>query len=263
MLFLADQDRWIGAARTFAFGAALVVVAVTLLPEAVAALGLWALGIALLAYLVPVAFDALRHRSTVAAASTGLGFELGFAAVWLHQAFDGLQMGAVDHTLGPGVVLAIATHGAPLVAAAVLASSRTEGRRRALARGGVLLVGTCVGVALGNALPVDLVDGAGPLMRAAIAGLLLHVVTHDLADAAPRDTAGRLADAVAFVVGVSLPWLLLHSAPAHDHGGPALPTDGRALLCIALAGLWLAWAWPHGVRGTLARWRHGTFRRQD
>jgi ZIP family zinc transporter len=234
VLLLPSRSAHLGPARALAVGAALAVVGGELMPSGVDALGPVALLIVAVGVALPRAVD--RALARMQARAGAGGFELGFAALVAHQVSDGLQMG-VARTLGPGVVLAIAAHGAPLVAAATLASARVRGGGRAAARGAVLVAATGVGVLACGLVDEARLAAAAPVVGVALAGLLVHAVTHGLADDPPRDTADRAVETAAFLLGIGGTLGLLHGVYAGDgHHGHDHPGFAAALLALAGAG---------------------------
>lgn len=162
------RPRWVVIARLTAFGAALAVVFGLLLPESAARLGALAWLLAAAGFLAPVVIERVTRRD---------GEQLAFAGLLVHQVVDGVQIGLIGH-LGPAVTLAIGAHGAPLVAAALLATAARDGVRRATFEGVTFLGATCAGVAIGVLVPGAVVDPFAAHVQALISGLLLHVVWH-------------------------------------------------------------------------------------
>ncbi|MCB9680422.1 MAG: permease [Alphaproteobacteria bacterium] len=244
---LHGRQRLVGTARSLALGAALAVVLAELLPAAADAVGPAALLLAAATMLVPVAAERALARWTVAGVADRAGlqarFTFGYLGVAVHQLVDGLQIGAGGPLLGLGVVAAIAIHGAPLVAAAVLASARAEGVRRATWRGLGLVLATGVGVVLGAVVPTEALAPAEPWLRAVIAGLLVHVVVHDLGVDLPTTPLGRVLDLAGFGLGVALPLTLLHGGHAHQsHAAHGHLAFGGSLWSLAVEVAPVVWA---------------------
>jgi hypothetical protein len=78
------------------------------------------------------------------------------------------------------VALAIALHTTPLIAVAVLGYTRRMGARAAALRALALAAATALGVGLGVRADAPGLDVWLPWLEASIAGLMLHVVAHDL-----------------------------------------------------------------------------------
>lgn len=230
----------LGAARTFALASALAIVVMELVPSAVESLGVGALLVTALALWLPGALG--RGLASVAGHLPGL--VLGAIGLGVHQLFDGAQMGAATVTLGLGVVIALAAHVSPLVAVTVLSAERHGGRRLGVAVGVAMVVATLIGFAGGSALQGAFAS-VESWLRAAIAGFLLHVVGHDIAEDLPEGVVGRSADLVAAVVGFAVVVLfadgghVVEAHAHHGHGGFAMSlftlTNESAL--VLLAGL--------------------------
>jgi len=211
----ARLGPFLGPARTFAFAAALSVVLANLLPEAAAAAGAPALGLFAAGLLAPWLLERALRRLRPSTAPAGRWLALG--ALGLHQAMDGVQVGAAGlDGSGAGVALAVAAHTTPLVAVALLPARPRPGRLLA-----GLLAATALGVILGHPLAAHpaLTAVQAPL-QAALAGLLLHLLGHGLEGGAPGTPAARTADLLALVAGLILP-LAGHMLGLDHHHGPA------------------------------------------
>ncbi|MCB9662920.1 MAG: hypothetical protein H6732_02325 [Alphaproteobacteria bacterium] len=233
-LVLGPRAALLGPARAVAAGAALAVVLAELLPHAVESLGAGALLLAVGAGLLPLAADRALARAARDLPAGRSARELGFAALVAHQLVDGLQAGAA-RTLGLGVVFAIALHGAPLVAAAVLA---WPDRRRAAVRGLGLVAATAAGVLLTLAVSDAALAGATPWVGALVSGFLAHVVLHDLARDRPEALARRGGEALALLggAGATLAVLATGGHAAHGAGGVAIGLVGLLALFRFAAG---------------------------
>jgi len=179
LAFLPGASRSLGPLRWVALIAAGVVVFVEMLPEAWEVLGVPSLALFLAGLLVPAGLERLAMRVSVQRGE-GVGLELAGVGLSLHQLADGLQVGAagVSEVGGPGLVLAIAAHTAPLIAVAVLGFVEHSGRGGALFRAGLLALATAVGVAVGHSGAAELSETMTACLEAGLAGLLLHVLTH-------------------------------------------------------------------------------------
>jgi hypothetical protein len=193
-------ERVVGLTRVVALVAALVVVLVVLLPDAAAVLGPEALVGFSVGALGPVAVDRgwkrLRRRLRPAEEAAeegahhhehGLGVEVAFGGLLLHQVVEGFELGA----LGPAgiplpLVLAIAAHTTPLVAAAVLGFALHDGRRSANLRALALIGVSAAGVAAGTVASAGWPPTVSAWIQAVLAGLLLHLLGHDLREQRAR-----------------------------------------------------------------------------
>jgi hypothetical protein len=125
----------------------------------------------------------------------------------VHHVGDGLGLGAYASLPGGAeqhadVMLALAVHTVPLVAVVAFAFQRTGGSRRALNAAAGLAGASVLGVVLSGIVPGALVEQFSPWVAALVAGLLVHVVTHDLERDLPAGFGGRGLDAVAAILGV-------------------------------------------------------------
>jgi ZIP family zinc transporter len=216
--------------RSFALAAVVVAVIGHLLPEAIAVGGAGAAIVFVAGLAIPhVASKAIGYRRHVR-----LSAELGFVGVLLHQVGDGLVLGTVTGEGHAGhahwdVVAGIAVHTIPLTAAVTLTVIATHGRRAAVARSGMLIAATLAGIAATRAIETAAIAEATPWINAAVAGLLIHILTHDLPT--PERTRGARAFEVAAVAaGIALPLLGGHDV---DHGSALLDVLGDLALAVS------------------------------
>jgi len=230
----------------FATVAAAAIALLHLLPEAIAEAGWGALVAALLALLLPVAVERLfPHKVESEDNATLL---VGLAAVLVHQAGEGTAIASLARTgeLGTSIVLAIAAHTVPLamvVAMRALAAYDQDKHRRlsALVSLSLMAIATVMG-----ALSLDLVGASRiasvrPWLVAAVAGFLLHALSHTPREAHPSTTKARVVDAFAGLVGLFVALFgISHEKWVHD-----VPFALRALGLVVLVSGALAKAfWP-------------------
>ena len=196
---------WVGPLRTGALASAVVVVVLALLPEAAHELGGWALVAFAVGLVGPMVLQRLKGPSSL---------DLAFWGLLLHQVLDGVQISAAEVLSQGGLVvaLALAAHTTPLVASVGFSDRKRLGLRRALVRTGLLGLATAVGVVLGMQTASEAFHPFTPWVQAGLAGLLLHVLTHDLSADRPTG-AFRLVELLAACLGLVLPAALLM-----DHG---------------------------------------------
>jgi zinc transporter ZupT len=203
---------------TFAMVGSAAIALLHLLPEAIAEVGWLALGAAAAGFLVPFGIERLvpspkahahGHAHHGHAHTDGPALLVGYLAVLLHQAGEGTAVASLSRAgeLKPTIVLAIAGHTVPLaMVVAIQALEHVEGPKKRVVAA-LALVG-CALSTVGGALSLDLVGAARlatvrPWLVAAVAGLLLHALTH-----APKvgeeGARSRVTEIVAGLVGLSL-----------------------------------------------------------
>jgi uncharacterized membrane protein YraQ (UPF0718 family) len=205
------RPRVLVPVRSFALAAVLFVVVTHLLPEAIEAGGPWALVV----FAAGVAAPQLIGRiGTSVGRHARVATELGFLGVVLHQIGDGLALGALRGE--SAVVIAIGVHTVPLAAAVTLGMVELHGTRGAIVRAAVLGVATIGGVVVAGTGGTMLAADVAPWINAAVAGLLVHVLSHDLPTPARAGTAPPI-ELLAIAAGVAVPILAAHGE--HGTGG--------------------------------------------
>jgi ZIP family zinc transporter len=231
--------RALGPLRTLALTAVIAVVALHLLPEALAELGVlglavFAAGLALPRWLGWITGRRAGHGSDENAPhglGERLGLELGFWGLLVHHLGDGLALGAYSRVDARGhshgdVLFALVLHTVPLVAVVAAGYARRDGRRVAISRSAQLALASVVGVFAARLVPEALVSGAQAWIAAGVSGLLLHGLTHDLGRDLPTDRAGRAFDLAMAAVGAALGVL---GAVLDAHGELASAPVGQLL----------------------------------
>ncbi len=198
----------VGPLRTFAFTAALGVAVTHLLPEALGELGAPALLLFAAASVAPAWGVVVRELAGVPASHghdrAVLG--AGYAGLLVHHVGDGLGLGAYSELPGgplahADVLAALAVHTVPLVAVVTLAFRAQRGARAAVERALGLAVASVGGVMLSGSVPAAFTQSLSAWIAAGVAGLLLHVVTHDLGRDLPATPVARLTDWAAAALG--------------------------------------------------------------
>jgi ZIP family zinc transporter len=223
-VFRRRSERAMPAVRAFAVVAAASIAVLHLLPEALGQIGWRALLAGAAGFLTPAALERLAPPSrrpglTHRAPTTALA--MGYAAVLAHQIGEGAAVASLARvgSLSASIVLAIAAHTVPLamvVAIRVLEVKGDAGGTRAmtLALAGVALA-TIAGAFASAIVGVADVDAIEPWLIAAVAGILLHALSHDggLRPPNPRHEAipsgatsisGRTIEASAGILGLVL-----------------------------------------------------------
>jgi hypothetical protein len=196
--------RALGAVRSFALAAAVTVVLLHLLPDAIEALGVRAALAMALGLVLPMAVE--RGLAKQAARDgVRLAFEVGFAGLLAHQVGDGLALWALardDAHLGG--LLAVGAHIVPVTTVMVLPDVEAGDVRRAWLRAAGLGAATVAGLGLGAVVPEGASAGVFPWITAVASGLLLHVVAHEVAGPPPSGAIERTFDLGAAVIGVGI-----------------------------------------------------------
>jgi len=236
-------SRLVGPLRTFAFTAALTVALTHLLPEALAELGAPGLLLFAAASVAPAWGELLRGFASGGKTHGGQGRAVlgaGYLGLLVHHVGDGLGLGAYSELPGGAlahtdVLAALAVHTVPLVAVVTLAFRTQRGTRAAVERAGGLAAASVGGVLLSGVVPAELTRSLSAWIAAGVAGLLLHVVTHDLGRDLPASTPARALDWVAAVAGVAASTL---------GADPALVTLRHAMVsALATGSTFAAQAW--------------------
>lgn len=238
------SDRLLAPLRTFAVVAVAATVALHILPEAIDAGGVPVLFAAVLAVVAPGAATRLatwlRQRRGPAPTSNRArraALELAYVAIILHKITDGVGLGAA---FGPShhghvhweILLGIVAHTIPM-AAAVALTFRADGLRAAWLRVLGLGVAIVAGALVFEGAAHGPLADATPWLNAIAAGLLLHIIVHDLPPARFAHNGARVAELAAVALGLVLPLLSGHD---HGHGHASLEdTLTHALSDIALA----------------------------
>ena len=210
----------LGYMRTFATLAALAVVVTHLLPEALHALGPVSILLFLAGWFAPALAHFIGQRSTSGRPAHAV-LEAGYWGLIVHHVADGIGLGTYTR-LPPSdgshldVIVALAAHTVPLIAVVALAYRTTFGARAALARSLGLALASVFGIALSSLVAASTIERFAPIIAAVAAGLLLHVVTHDLTEDPPLGPLSRSLDlgVAALGVAVSLLGIDRHSDPA-------------------------------------------------
>ena len=237
-----EPARWaMSAIRTFAVVAAASIALLHLLPEAIAAVGVGAIVAAFLGAALPVVLERAipsPRGHTHEAPTTALA--MGYAAVVAHQAGEGAALASLAETgaLSLGIVLAVAAHTVPLamVVGIRVIEARSElsgGHKRAigLALAGVMAA-TAIGAGVGSLIGGARLVAVQPWLLAAVAGLLLHALSHDALAPPSVSTRARVVDTLAGWAGLAL------AAFGIEHGGwiESVPVPLRIVGTLVLAG---------------------------
>ena len=198
----------IGFMRTFATLAAVAVVLLHLLPEALHELGPSSILLFLAGWFAPALAHWIGQRSTRGRAQNAV-LEAGYWGLVVHHVADGIGLGAftrlpADQGSHLDVIVALAAHTVPLIAVVSLAYRVTFGARAALLRSFGLAAASVLGICLSSLVEPHTIERFAPVIAAVAAGLLLHVVTHDLTEDPAHGPLARSLDLVVAALGVGV-----------------------------------------------------------
>lgn len=206
--------------RTFAVVSAGLVAAFSLLPHAVSSEGLWGVAAAVLAFAAIPVLERVLRLAVRGARSSTLRLEIGYAALLVHRFGDGVAMRVEGH--GADVLLSLGAHEIPIVALVMLAYAK-QGTALALLRVALLGLASTLGCAMVDVMPAAF-DALHGWVDAIAAGILLHIVSHELTRSLPEPGEHPLEILCAAAAG-SVLW-----APGEEGAG------------LHLAGSVLAWS---------------------
>ncbi|TNF36620.1 MAG: hypothetical protein EP329_05020, partial [Deltaproteobacteria bacterium] len=223
------SDRVLAGLDGFVIAAIVGLVALHILPHAVAGGGLWVMAAGVAGLVLPSVVEHRLHGRGARSASRGV-IALIVLGLAIHAMLDGAALALPDehHHDESEVLLALGVilHRIPVGLAIWGAARPVWGGLGAMALVGVVAGATALGFGVGDAVLGTL---SGPFLgafEALVAGTLLHVVAGHripvLASAAPH----RVTAAVGALLGVAVHILLLddHAIPAADAGLPAAAT---------------------------------------
>ncbi|HEU5072621.1 MAG TPA: permease [Polyangiaceae bacterium] len=236
------RSQILGPIRTFGLTASGAVVLLHLLPEVYEARGVFGLLAFVAALLAPSALRSLMRVATSSHNDTNaewVTLRITYLSLLVHSVADGIALSAYSGHMHHGkphydVLVALSAHTVPVAAVMTLTFRDFRGVRFALFGALGLWIATSIGVIGAGLVPHAAVQGASAWVGAVVAGLLLHVVTHDLGGHAPTRPVERAVDLLAATAGIGVGLL---SGDAHSHLSEAQgmgPTLGHALLQVTL-----------------------------
>ena len=248
------------AIRTFAVVAAAAIALLHLLPEAIASAGWGVLAATALGLLVPAVLERAmpgQHDHTHDAPTTALA--MGYAAVIVHQAGEGAAVAALARTgaLSYSIVVGIAAHTVPLAMVVAIRVLEARGERSGPKRAMLLALGgvagaTVVGAAIGSTVGATALAAAQPWILAAVAGILLHALSHDALAAPGAGFAAKAADTGAGWAGLAIAALGVEEGAWLDRVHWSLRVAAIALVGVAIAARSF---WPR-AEGSASRYVH-------
>lgn len=252
------SKRLTGPIRTFAVVASGALVGASLLPHALAAGGVLGLLGAVVGFAAIPCLERVARALLRSLPASNVRLEIGFAALLLHRFGDGVAMSVEGH--GPDLLVALGAHEVPIVALVTLAHAR-RGLRHAFARAAWLGLSSSLGVALVRALPGPAWHSLHGPLDALAAGILVHIVAHEISAERPATASSRSLDLLAASLGILLVCLSGGEEAERAIGAAWLalalesaPALGLAMLASALLAA-AAVPWPPGFGrdATLAR----------
>jgi hypothetical protein len=216
--------RTTGPIRTFAVVAAGLVVALSLLPHAIASEGLAGLCVALLGIALVPALERLVRVPFRNVNAETLRLELGFAGLLVHRFGDGVVMAVEGH--GNDLSWAVGAHEVPIVALVTLAYVR-RGLAPALVRAVLLGLASSIGFWAVRAMP-DAWHNFHGWVDAIAAGILVHIVAYEALPERLETARERAWDGLGAVLGV-----LIVLWPSFEQR-PEVPNVARDMLEAAL-----------------------------
>jgi hypothetical protein len=228
----------LGPLRVFAVVSVSAIVLLQLLPEAILAGGPIVLLPAAAAFALPGLWPRLRRARPSSGPPRRVTLEVAYLSLLVHKVSDGLGLGAViahDHGLDGHWELALALFAHTVPMAAVVAMTF---RGRGHVQLGLRLAGLALAMIAGAFVSDTVAHGpwAGirPYFDAMAAGLLLHIVFHDLPRPNVRGLRIRLLELLSLGAGLAVALLGLHGHGDHGHPGHTETDVIHALSDVAL-----------------------------
>lgn len=209
-LFRHRSEGAMSALRTFALVGAASIALLHLLPEALGEIGWLALIAAVAGFLAPAVLERLVIGEAGAHRTPTTALAMGYAAVLAHQFGEGAAVASLSRVgqLTLPVVLALAAHTVPLamvVAIQVLEVRAGTGGKGAMsaALAGIALA-TVIGAFATRLVDVERLEAVEPWLLSAVAGILLHALSHEAVASGPATTVSRAGEAMGGLLGLVL-----------------------------------------------------------
>jgi uncharacterized protein len=188
-----------GPIRTFAVVAAALVVGLSLLPHAIASEGVWGVVGAVAGFAAIPGAERLIRAFFQGLGARSIRLEVGYAGLLVHRFGDGVAMSVDGH--GHDVLLALGAHEIPIVALVTLAYL-PRGLAHALVRVVALGLASSIGCWVVRAMPAPAWHGLHGWADAIAAGILLHIVSHELASERLETVRDRALDVLGGAVAL-------------------------------------------------------------
>ncbi|MGK3999641.1 hypothetical protein [Sorangium sp. So ce1024] len=209
-LFRHRNEGAMSALRTFALVGAASIALLHLLPEALGEVGWPGLVAAAAGFLAPAVLERLVLGDAGAHRTPTTALAMGYAAVLAHQFGEGAAVASLSRVgqLSLPIVFALAAHTVPLamvVAIQVLEVRAGTGGKRAMsaALAGIALA-TVIGAFATRLVDAERFEAIEPWVLAAVAGLLLHALSHEAVASGPATTLSRAGEAAGGLLGLLL-----------------------------------------------------------
>lgn len=209
-LFRHRNEGAMSALRTFALVGAASIALLHLLPEALGEVGWSGLVAAAAGFLAPAVLERLVLGEAGAHRTPTTALAMGYAAVLAHQFGEGAAVASLSRVgqLSLPIVFALAAHTVPLamvVAIQVLEVRAGTGGKRAMsaALAGIALA-TVIGAFATRLVDAERFEAVEPWVLAAVAGLLLHALSHEAVASGPATTLSRAGEVMGGLLGLIL-----------------------------------------------------------
>ncbi len=190
-----------GPVRSFALVAAGSVVTLSLLPHALLSKGALGLAVAALGFYAIPALDWLLRRGMARMPGSSPRLTVTYIGLLIHRIADGVALSVDGH--GFDVLFALGAHEVPIVAL-VVAMSASEGLPKAFGRAALLGLASTLGCWLVRALPGPLWHDWHGWVDALSAGILGHVIAHELSAERVHGARRRALDLAGALLGLVL-----------------------------------------------------------
>ncbi|HTN89959.1 MAG TPA: hypothetical protein VL242_40060 [Sorangium sp.] len=238
-LFRRRSEGAMSSIRTFALVGAASIALLHLLPEAFGEIGWLGLLAAATGFLAPAALERLLLGDAGAHRTPTTALAIGYAAVLAHQFGEGAAVASLSRVgqLTLPIVLALAAHTVPLamvVAIQVLEVRAGANDKRAMsaALAGIALA-TVTGAFATRLVDAERFEAIEPWVLSAVAGLLLHALSHEAVASGPATSISRAGEAVGGLLGL----VLATVGVDEEEWVQQIPPELRIAALVVLVGL--------------------------
>ncbi|KYF68362.1 hypothetical protein [Sorangium cellulosum] len=238
-LFRHRNEGAMSALRTFALVGAASIALLHLLPEALGEIGWLGFVAAAAGFLAPAVLERLVLGEAGAHRTPTTALAMGYAAVLAHQFGEGAAVASLSRVgqLSLPIVIALAAHTVPLamvVAIQVLEVRAGTGGKRAMsaALAGIALA-TVIGAFATRLVDAEQFEAVEPWVLSAVAGLLLHALSHEAIASGPATFVSRAGEAMGGLLGLFLATIGIDK----EEWVQQIPVALRISALVILAGL--------------------------